>query len=263
MATTTTPIQLEDLPGISPTEAQRLATDMNGKLLELLESLEPEHWNTITACDPWTVKDIAAHLLGWNEALSSIKEMRSQVVRGIKRSKEFGNPTDAQNNIQVEDRRHLTTDELIERLRVSLPTAVATKKRFGTLLRYAPLYSSYLDGYFTAGYLINTIFHRDNLVHRLDISEATGVDPLVGEADRRVVSDLLKDWARRTGADVRIRLTDAAEGSFVAGTGSAGSITATTTDLVLVLARRKGPDAVTIDGDRTTIASWLAKGCPV
>ena len=260
---TVTPVRLEDLPGIDPAESQQLATEMNEALIQMLSSLRAEEWDAITPCAPWTVKDIAAHLLGWNEALGSFKEMRSQVGRSLRRSKEFGNPTDAQNNIQVEDRKHLSPDRLIEGLRQHVPRAIATRKRFGTVLRYLPLYSSYLGGPFTAGYLINTIFLRDVLVHRLDIQEATGADPRIGAADRRVIADFLKDWARRTNADVTIVLTGAVEGTFVAGSGTRGTVTADAGDLVRLLGGRATPDVVSVDGDRTAVDRWLATPCPV
>src|SRR3712207_6133304 len=105
-------VHLANQPGISPAESERLGTELGESMTKLLRDLSDEEWGRVTRCAPWTVKDVTAHLVGWAEALTSMKEMRSQVIRGIKRSKEFGNPTDAQNNIQVEDRAHLSKDEL-------------------------------------------------------------------------------------------------------------------------------------------------------
>jgi uncharacterized protein (TIGR03083 family) len=39
---------------------------LSGELLNVLWSLQPSDWGRLTACSPWTVKDVAAHLLGGN-----------------------------------------------------------------------------------------------------------------------------------------------------------------------------------------------------
>ncbi|MDQ3646715.1 MAG: maleylpyruvate isomerase family mycothiol-dependent enzyme [Actinomycetota bacterium] len=250
-------------PGIGPAEGARLAADLNERFLSMLGGLTPQQWGAVTACDPWTVKDIAAHLLGWAEALSSVREMRSQVARGFRRSKEYGNPYDAQNQVQVEDRRDLTTDELIARLGARLPAAVKTRRRVGTALHYVPWYTGYLAGLINLGYLANAIFLRDLLTHRIDIHDATRVDPLLGESDRRVFADMLKDWARRTGAEVRLELGGPLGGSYIAGSGIAGTISGDGVDLLRVLAKRADPGTVPVEGNRPRIRGWLARGCPV
>lgn len=39
---------------------------LNGKLIDLLKSLEPQEWQNPTICPLWTVKDIVSHLLDTN-----------------------------------------------------------------------------------------------------------------------------------------------------------------------------------------------------
>jgi uncharacterized damage-inducible protein DinB len=43
---------------------QHLFESLDNKLIELLRSLSDEDWNKPTIAPLWTVKDIAAHLLG-------------------------------------------------------------------------------------------------------------------------------------------------------------------------------------------------------
>ena len=40
-----------------------LFDEVNGHLLALLRSLEPDDWHRPTMCSAWDVKDLAAHLL--------------------------------------------------------------------------------------------------------------------------------------------------------------------------------------------------------
>lgn len=252
-------VLLSDEPAIGPAESERLGNDLGASLTRLLRDLSDDEWSRVTRCAPWTVKDVVAHLVGWGEALTSLKEMRSQVVRGVKRSKEFGNPTDAQNNIQVEDRAHLSASELTERLEQLVPKESVVRRRFGTAVRYLPLYSSYLGGLFMAGYLFNTIFLRDMLIHRLDICEAIGRDPEITDADERVSADMLNDWAHRTKANVQI---EAERAIYLAGAGT-NRITAPVHHVIDALSGRRDPATLDIAGDRSRVEEWIHKGVPV
>ena len=254
-----TVVRLDEQAGISPAESERLGNELGEAFTSLLADLTPEEWAATTRCAPWTVKDISAHLLGWAEALTSVRELSSQVARGVRRSREFGNPTDAQNNIQVEDRAHLSPAEIVDRLRVLLPKESVTRRRFGTALRFVPLYTSYLGGPTTAGYLFNTIFLRDLVIHRLDIYDATGRDPVVTPSDERVMSDMLKDWARRTKANVQVNDDGRL---YVAGAGTS-TITAPLPGVIYVLAGRANPSDLDIDGDRTGTEDRLRQGVPI
>ena len=256
---TRTVVTLDAEPGIGPSETERFGNELGASMTSLLRNLSEEEWGLVTRCAPWTVKDVVAHLVGWGEAFTSVKELRSQLVRAFKRSKEFGNATDAQNNIQVEDRADLTGPELTEQLDRLIPREGIVRRRFGTALRYLPLYSSYLDGPFTAGYLFNVIFLRDLLIHRLDICAATGREPSFTYADERVIADMLKDWARRRKADVQIE-----DGGriYLAGAG-ANTIAAPVHHVIDALSGRRDPATLDIAGDRSQVEAWIRKGVPV
>lgn len=252
-------IKLEDLPGISPRESHALGTSMTETFIATLEDLDEPSWNTVTRCAPWTIKDMAAHLVGWAEALTSFKELGRQSRLALGRAKEFGNIVDAQNAVQVDDRSHLSSTEVLALFRDRMPAEVRARKRFGTGLRFVPFYLPYLGGTTNAGYLFNTIFLRDLLCHRLDIADALGSDFVMTEAERRVAADMLKDWVRRTGADVQV--IDGDE-MYVAGAGI-DTIEAPLAEVAEALSGRRDPVTLKITGNRERIEGLLAQGIPV
>lgn len=252
-------IVLADQPGIDPAESQTLGDGLAASLTALLEGLTPDEWATTTRCAPWTAKDMAAHILGWADALTSFKELSSQSRRALSRVKEYGNITDAQNSIQVDDRAGLSTQELVTKLREGLRKEAVARRRYGKALRYVPFYMPYLGGATNVGYLFNTIFLRDLVVHRLDLYDALGREPELTAADRRVMTDMLKDWARRTKADVQI---EDAGTFYVAGAG-VHTISSPLHHVIDVLSGRRDPGSLAIDGDRARVEAWLAQRVPV
>ncbi len=260
---TRTPVALAAEPGIKAAEGEALARSLAGDFVAFLETLSPDEWAAVTPCDPWTVKDIAAHLLGWADALCSPREMTAQFRGALARRKRFGSILDAHNDVQVEAGRALSNEEVLDRLRVMLPRAAKLRRRVGGPLRYVPAYAGFLGGPFNVGYLMNSIFPRDLLVHTLDVAEATGRDAPLGDAARRVAADMLKDWARRTGADATIELTGAAGGAYFAGAGTRATITGSTAAVVQRLAGREPGTEITLAGDAAAAERWLRAGCPV
>jgi hypothetical protein len=117
----------------------------------------------------------------------------------------------------------------------------------------------YLGGKTNAGYLFNTIFLRDLLVHRLDIAHALDTEPALTEAEGRVGADMLKDWARRTGADAQVV---SGNDFYVAGAGI-NTITAPLPHVIDVLSGRRDPSSLDIAGDRDRVEAWLAEKVPV
>jgi uncharacterized protein (TIGR03083 family) len=51
---------------VEPVEVVDLFPPLIGELLSVLRSLKPSDWERPTVCLPWSVKDVAAHLLGGN-----------------------------------------------------------------------------------------------------------------------------------------------------------------------------------------------------
>ncbi|HEX2058995.1 MAG TPA: maleylpyruvate isomerase family mycothiol-dependent enzyme [Actinomycetota bacterium] len=260
---TRTPVALAAEPGITAKEGEALARALAADFVALLEDLSPAEWAAVTPCDPWTVKDIAAHLLGWADALCSPREMGAQFRKAVGRRKRFASILDAHNDVQVEAGRALSNETVLDRLRVMLPRAAKVRRRLGGPLHYVPAYAGFLGGTFNLGYLLNAVFPRDLLVHALDVAHATGRDLAIGEAGHRVAADMLKDWARRTNADATIELTGPAGGTYVAEAGRRATISAPTGAIVQRLAGRQPAAVIAIDGDTAAAERWLRAGCPV
>jgi uncharacterized protein (TIGR03083 family) len=260
---TEAPVALADRPRLTAKEGEALSLVLAGDFVGFLEQLARDEWAAVTPCEPWTVKDVAAHLLGWCEALCSPRAMASQARRAVARRRRFDNLLDAQNDVQVEIGRTMTADEVLDRLRVMLPRAAKLRRRLGTSLHYVPAYAKFLGGTFNLGYLMNSVFPRDLIVHTLDVAQATGRDAPMGDAAARVAQDMLKDWARRTKADATVELTGPAGGSYVAGDGRRASIAGATGAVVHRLAGREPVQPLTLEGDVAAAERWLATGCPV
>lgn len=255
-----TPVILAAQPGLKAKDGEALSRALADDFTGLLGELSPEEWAAVTACDPWTVKDVAAHLLGWADALCSPREMTAQARAALRRRKRFASLLDAHNDAQVEAARDLSPQEVLDRLRVALPRAAKLRRRLGAPLRYVPAYAGFLGGTFNLGYLLNSIFPRDLLVHAIDVADATGRETPISPAGERVAADMLRDWARRTGANATI---ETPAGVFVAGDGGRTTISASTPALVHRLAGRRPSTPITIEGDADAAERWLSAGCPV
>ena len=208
------------------TDARQVALGVYDRLIALLEELSPEEWQRTTECAPWTVSDMVGHMIGAAKAAASVPEMLRQQAHGLRRRSDFdGNAMDAFNDLQVRDHAHLSPDERIAELRRLAPLAVAGRMRLPGLLRRVnvPLDTggSVAEGSpekLNLGRLMDAVYTRDEWLHRIDIARATGRSPDVdSDADRRVVEDVVADWAVRHGQPFRLTLHGPAGGRFHQG----------------------------------------------
>lgn len=65
---------------VGPIYTVELFPPLSRELITLLNSLQPEDWTRSTICAPWTVKDVAAHLLGGNLGRLWNREKKSLVL---------------------------------------------------------------------------------------------------------------------------------------------------------------------------------------
>ena len=254
-------LELRDVRALDALEARNLYVASVRAFATFLDQLDDPEWQAVTRCDPWTVKDTAGHLLGWNAAFTSVSELTKQIAGAFRYRKRFGNMTDAQNEAQVDLARSLAPSELIAALRDRGARAARIRYRLSRTIGFVPIYFPYLGGWQKSSYLLEVIFLRDLLMHRSDCADATGRDPHWDQRDRRVMIDMVTDWATRTDADVTIELN--AEGVYRTGTRTAGVIKSTLPALALHLGNRAPRDQVLFEGDVDRIERWLAKGVPV
>lgn len=215
MATT-----IESIPPLERREAEVLAAEEYGRFEALLTSLGPSDWEAPTECPPWTVRDMATHVLAACEAIGSFREMIHQ-VRAARRID--GIQIDAINQVQIDERRALTREDILQAFPIAASRSIRGRKRLPAFVRrhrqtaeFAPDHSEP----WTLAYLYDVIYTRDTWMHRIDIARATGRPIELSAAhDGRIVADLVADWARRHGGPVALTLTGPAGGRFDMGTG--------------------------------------------
>ena len=54
------------MKSIEPIQVVDLFPLLSKELNSVLKTLTPSDWDRLTICSPWSVKDVAAHLLGGN-----------------------------------------------------------------------------------------------------------------------------------------------------------------------------------------------------
>lgn len=212
------------------TDAREVALTTYDRLLDVLQDLSPQDWQRTTECEPWTVADMVGHMIGAAKAAISFRELVRQMVIGQRRKGEFGgNAMDAFNDLQVRDHAHLTPEQRIAELRRLAPKAVDARMRLPGLIRRvsvpADTGGSVVEGTPTSinlGHLMDTIYTRDEWLHRVDIARATGRTLDVDSpADRRIVEDVVAEWAERHGQPFELTLRGPAGGRFRQGSGGA------------------------------------------
>jgi len=228
------------------------------RFVDLLAELNSDEWESPTACAPWTVKDIAAHVLGWAEALTSPLEYLRQFRHARARRPEFaGNALDAANQAQVDARRHIPPGEIIDRLARVMPRFRVLRRWSGVPLRAVPYREGFSGHWVTLGYVVDVVFTRDHFMHRSDICSALGRPFVIDAAEKSIVHDVVREWARRAQPNLRLELGGPSGGSFVAGTGEAGIVAADGIEFARALAGR-GAQHLDVRGDRAPIEAWLA-----
>ena len=152
---------------------------------------------------------------------ASLKEF-AHVMRAAPKAAGDGPRVDGMTAVQVADRAHLSTAELIEQAAEIGPRSARGRGRVPALLRKAPMKEE-VGGEtetWTLGYLLDVILTRDPWMHRVDLSRATGREMvLTADHDGRLIADVVAEWARRHGQPFTLHLTGPAGGTFTNGVG--------------------------------------------
>ena len=256
-------VPVSTIPPIDAAESERLYAELTQSMTALLGGLSPEQWEAQTDCELWRVRDMIAHLTGWSEAFVSARELAHQSTGALRRRGELGNVVDAQNQVQVDDRRSISTGELLERFSSKAPRAAGRRRALSRAIGWLPAYVPYLGGWVDLRYVSNVIFLRDIYMHRIDIARATGIPYQAGPADQRVFDDIVRDWFERSGARARLEIDGALRGRYVAPAEPIATLSADGVEFTRMLFGRAGRDVVTVEGDETAAARWLDTFFPV
>lgn len=185
-----------DIPKLTHAEAGPLAQTEYERLLAVLETLSGDEWQQPTYCSEWNVRQMVAHLAGAVAGSSSFAEFKRQNI-DAPYGDEVDEPVDGTNRLQIEERADKTTDELVAEFRELGQVAVHNRQKLPWIVRKIRVPMGSL-GFASFEYLMDTIYPRDQWMHRYDICAATGKEMVVTpEHDGRIVALVLKDIARK------------------------------------------------------------------
>jgi len=187
------------IPALSHVEAASMASAELKRFITLVKGLSVEDWSKPTACPLWNVRQMVAHVTGAAAGYAHWAELKRQYSPWAQRPYRRAGLSllDAINQIQVDDRAHVSPADLITELHTVGPRAIATRRRLPAILRALRLPMPLL-GIARIDYLTDLIYTRDMWMHRLDICRATGSE-MVQSADHdgRIVALVLRDLARK------------------------------------------------------------------
>jgi uncharacterized protein (TIGR03083 family) len=208
---------------LEPATADRLAATEYERFADLLAGLRDEQWNAPTVCTGWTVRSVAVHCLGMAEMAATNRETMRQNLLALRRSRRTGEVfIDALTGLQVDEHADLAPAQIVARYAAVGPKAARARSRTGRLLRGMRIPGEQFPGdiSWTLGYLKQTILTRDPWMHRVDITDAAGIDMvLTSDHDGVLVDDIVKEWASRHGQPCSLTLTGAAGGRWSFGAG--------------------------------------------
>jgi uncharacterized protein (TIGR03083 family) len=244
--TTTWPGTSVVRPAIERPTAMRLAQTEYQRVTDAVDALQSEDWSRPTDCTAWDVRRLVAHIVGMTNLFSTPFEVARQMRAAKARQQPGQAGVDALTALQVEERQHLSPEELGAELRLVGPRAARGRRRTPGFVRRRNLPGAeVVNGVpetWSIGYLTDVILTRDPWMHRLDLARATGQAlVLTADHDGVIVADIVAEWARRHGQPYRLELTGPAGGSWSSGAGGE-EIVMDATDFCRVVSGRPGPE---------------------
>jgi uncharacterized protein (TIGR03083 family) len=210
----------DDIRPLERPEALDVARHEYDRYLDQLRLLSDPDWLRETECLPWTVQEMAAHVIGQAEFIASIREAVHQRRAS---AREPGIRQDAVNALQIRERSGLAPEEILQRLSTAAAASLRARGRLPGLvrrIRFSVKLREDVQERWTFAYLMDVIFTRDTWMHRVDTARAVGTEVvLTPEHDGRIVADIVADWARRHGKPFELLLAGSAGGSYRSGTG--------------------------------------------
>lgn len=213
-------MDLTDIPAAAPArnDARRVAEAEYRALLTQLRTLDQEQWAMATECEPWSVRDMVAHLAGAAEEAVRLR-VQLRHLREARRRIGEADFVDVLNEQQLADREGQGGDELLAELTALAQRAPKARMKTPWFIRRRPLPSEAggLPGD-TMAYLLDVIYTRDIWMHRIDIARATGSPLAVSGVENDVVSQVVRDLDRGWGgAPFALTLTGPGGGRWLIG----------------------------------------------
>ncbi len=184
----------KDILYLTRKEARQLGIAEINRLITVLEQLSGDDWVQPTDCTEWCIREMVAHLAGACAAYTSWGDFKRQLVANPY-AKEMDALVDAINRVQLEDRTDASNEELVAEFKEVAPKAVENRQKIPGLLRALPVIPfAEPMGKRSLGYLVDNIYLRDWMMHRIDICRATNKPlKLTADHDGRIVELVLFD----------------------------------------------------------------------
>ncbi len=222
---TTTPSR-DDLirPHIPRPLAMQLAETEYARMAETLAGLGPDDWTRPTDCTLWEVRQLACHMIGMANMVTTPLETRRQSRKAEAIAKAQGvDQLTATTGLQVSERADWTIADIVEGAKKVGPKALRGRRLTPGFMRKRrfpdPQHVNGRDEHWTIGFLSDVILTRDPWMHRMDIAKAVDAQPvLTPEHDGVILADVVAEWAERHGQPYRLTLTGPAGGTWSSGT---------------------------------------------
>jgi uncharacterized protein (TIGR03083 family) len=253
-----------EIPQTSPGRVAEVATAELEAELALLRTLDGQDWSRPTDCLGWNVHDLTAHLVGEYEDITRPWVLLRRLRQGHRRYPHRSR-LDAHNQQQIDELGHQSGDELIAALAQLAPKAIPARRRLPGPLRRLPVARLFPEEARRMpeaglGYLLDVIMVRDAWMHRVDLARATGRPLALGEHDREVVRQVVRDVGRCwDGPSVLLELTGPAGGRWRLGNGRpAATVRADAVGYLRTVSGRDDHPALEADGDPAAAAAVAA-----
>jgi uncharacterized protein (TIGR03083 family) len=210
------------IPPLTHAEAGPLSQAEYERTLAVLEQLTGDDWAQPTYCTAWTVRDMVAHLAGAVTGSTSVREFVRQNMTNPY-LKEVTDPVDGINRLQLEERAAKSTAELVAEFRTNGQIAVHNRQRLPWVIRKLRAPMGPALGLTPLEYLLDTLYPRDQWMHRYDICAATGKKMVVTpEHDGRITALVVRDIGRKLKGQLGqrslvLRVTGAIGGEYMFG----------------------------------------------
>jgi uncharacterized protein (TIGR03083 family) len=208
------------LPQPDPDQAQAVAHAEGRAAQALLQALGDEDWARPTDCTEWDVRALVAHLVAQCQDGIHLASIPRRQLLGRRRYPDKP-PLDAYMAVGVDDHRAASGPQLVERFTQLWPRAARARRRRPAVLRRITLDPG-IPGQprWRLDYLLDIIYNRDLWMHRVDLARATGRPFVVGDHDREIVAQVVRDLAQGWSAvPVALELTGRAGGCWLLGSG--------------------------------------------
>jgi uncharacterized protein (TIGR03083 family) len=242
-----------DITKTSRAEAIPILTAELEAFLAVLRSLNADDWAKPTDCPGWTVREVAAHVIGQWEGAAKPQVFLRRHRTGHRR---YPDKTrlDAMNQQQVDDLGRLSPAMLVYRLSRLGPATIRAMRRLPGLARRISLARFFPEDTLpdsSLAYIFDVVAARDTWMHRVDITAATARPMVLSSHDKEIVTQAVRDvgmgWQ---GPPLVLELTGPVGGSWTLGSGSpVATVRVDAVDYLRTLAGRNNLPALEIDGD--------------